>query len=147
MAKPLNEFGGWLRFFQVTCWLTLIIFAVNGALAVAAVFNQFSFQKLIVFSVLLAGVVVILSLLWKILRLLKVQSPKTPEQIAKKISLVAICAVIFSLVDTFSGLWLFQMSLSFSSLMGLLRPIVWFLVWSSYFKKSKRVNSHYGVGA
>ena len=147
MAKPLNEFGGWLRFFQVTCWLTVVVFVVNVFLSVAAILKQFSLQRVLVFSVLITGIAIILSLLWKVLRLLKVKSPEVPAQIIKKILLVTVFTVAFSLVDVLSGLWLYQTSPSASSLVGLVRPIVWYLIWSTYFRKSKRVQAHYGVNA
>ncbi len=27
MAKPLNEFGGWLKFFYITLWIRLILYS------------------------------------------------------------------------------------------------------------------------
>jgi len=147
MAKPLNEFGGWLRFFQVICWLTLIVYGVNVFVITGLVLDQPTPQKIFSFVVLIFGIGFLLFLIWKILRLLTVKAPEIPGRIVKKMLVFTIVAALFSLADTCFSYWIYGMALSFRDARDFLRPIAWYLIWSSYFRKSKRVVAHYGANA
>jgi len=153
MAKPLDQFGGWLNFFYVghlVCIIYLVGASLIYALAIFAVGGG-SKAMLVLIGLLHSIITVILCI--KIVKILKIKELDTPQKVVKIMTWLVILAVIFAFcniliysfndipeVEDYSGLD--RLARTVFRVIG---AIIGYAIWKSYFKKSKRVIAYYGI--
>lgn len=153
MAKPLNEFGGWLKFFQIInvflIILILLYFVSTAYFAAGAFSSKIPFTKELKLSIVFMFTLFPLLYFFtgKILRLLKVKSPEVPDDISRYIVYIIIVSVSAGIAEI-----LFFHSGDFSKFIfsifkSVIQPLVINIIWLAYFRRSKRVKEFYGENA
>ncbi len=142
--KGEEKIGGWLRFFQIINILGVVIFVVIFALAIPImlIIGGSPGDWIDMGAVLVESLpAVIFSIL--ILKRLGLRSEGTPNVITKYIALGALSSVVVAagLYFAYNG---GHISEKPSSVLG---SFVYYLIWTSYFKRSKRVHSFYGANS
>jgi len=142
MKKPLNEFGGWLRFFWVINLLSLIFLCLSVISNFLSYMNSGSSTIYVSFIVTQLTSSLAALLTWYILRFLKKQDPAIPikSMILLGASVVVILPQLFFKENLPFNL------ITYSNLdVGFMN--IFTLVWIGYFQKSKRVKAYYGKNA
>lgn len=146
MEKPLHEFGGWLRFFQVTniigviVLLPMIVFLIIFSLA------MFEIKQFISSSAVVVDLLISFYLILRILKILKVINTDTPGKIMKYLVWFIIFTLIFMVIEIFVALWVNGggwTSADNSSVRASIGSMFSCIIWISYFKNSKRVKQVY----
>lgn len=142
MKKPLNEFGGWLRFFWVINLLSLIFLCLSVIANFLSYMNSGSSTIYVSFIITLLTSSLAALLTWYILRFLKKQDPAIPI----KSMFLLIASVVVILPQLFFKEKLPFNLITYSNLdLGFMN--IFTLVWIRYFQKSKRVKAYYGKNA
>lgn len=146
MAKPLHRFGGWLKFFNLSLWFAAIFMTGTTILLTVSIFKSesvFEFSAYLI-SIFDGVVSIVLNIL--ILKIMKKKSIDTPSKMVKLMAYL----VGFSALFVICLIMLYSLVLKMDAAApvaeegkGIFSVIIWFLIWSSYFKKSKRVFSYY----
>ena len=154
MAKPLHQFGGWLRFFQIANIISLIIGGLAFILVLYVYFEASSSNQYIpdvetaaiIFGVIKMPVFFYLTI--KVLGHLKVKSPSSPEDVSRFIRYALIFAIVSSAVEVmvYSN-YDNSSNQIFESVKLVIQSIISAAIWLSYFKKSVRVKKFYGKNA
>ena len=150
MAKSLNQFGGWLKFFYITQWIVIILCVVFTLQVVLLIFGAENTNEMIEFLFASLKSLITLILFIKIIKRIKKRDVSIPNQIVKLMTWVVMFTVIFAICEGFMYyLTLGREGLSNLTKMGedLFRILIWYAIWASYFKKSQRVFSYYGKNA
>ena len=143
MSKPLNEFGGWLRAFQI---FTIIGICIQLGLMAGRVFYvggqgaaaPWTLSTFVGMGWRLAVIVVALLILLKIRRAM----PEVPTQVAKLIIASAAIRIVGSLVAAaIEQLPVRGLSSTLSN------SVIIPGIWVGYFISSKRVLTFYGANA
>ncbi|MBN2280993.1 MAG: hypothetical protein JXQ65_10465 [Candidatus Marinimicrobia bacterium] len=143
MGRPLNEFAGWLRFFQIVVLVNLMMNILTGVTLVESLFQEPD-KILTLGSLVQFGFVMFL--LYKILKLLPIPLTKTPEKIKEYLFYMFILAIVHFVFFTsvtllvFQRKWSLENNLAFFSAFNLM---VWSAFWRTYFERSKRVRAYY----
>ena len=154
MAKPLGEFGGWLRVFLIITWLGLLssLLGFAAAFSVALLsygpFEDWDTHKRLVWGFLgiletgIAGY-----LYYLIIKIFKIRSPSVPDTIIRLMLLIFTLSLLFAAVEVPVSVWTSGEEWSdematdlrneFVSAAGVLA------FWYWYFKTSRRVKSYY----
>lgn len=151
-ANPLDRFWGWLMFFYVGCWVGLV---VNVGLGL------FILVGLPMIGVPLAAAeaglyvldmaVTVFLLAW-IIRIIRKKEAQTPNRVLRLLSWVLLLVFLFFIPEYYlfsirqRGDVESQRQLA-ALIKGLVQTLAWYAIWSSYFKKSKRVLAYYGRNA
>jgi len=139
-----SSVGGWLRFFQVINVISIVMIGIVMMIVVGVGFLEgFESQEVVDIFFSLPELIpsVIFSVL--ILRVLGVQGEETPFRISAYLKYnVSITVVVFIVL----------MALFFSDVISerpesLLGSLIYYYIWTSYFKKSVRVKEFYGRNA
>ncbi len=139
-----KNIGGWLRFFQVANILSIVIFG----LLILAVFalgllEGFGDQETIDTLAGLAEVIPPVVFSFLILRILGDSNEETPFRINMYLKYsISATAVVFM-----AAMGLFFMDVTTERPESLLGSLVFYYIWTSYFKKSVRVKEYYGCNA
>lgn len=112
MVKPITEFGGWLKFFQVTHIIGVIAIVITILLMIIAVFVDVNYKEAIEFAVYTIDLLVALYFTIKILNIVKDEDSEWTN------------------ADS-------------TTVRGSIQTVIHFLIWRSYFRKSKRVALYY----
>ena len=154
MVKPLNEFGGWLKFFQlinVFCLILVMLYSLSTLYYAAGAFSsKIPFTDELKLSA--AFMFTLFPLLFyytiKILKALRIQSPHIPDEISGYIRNIMIFSVIAGIVEVSylkSSPDMTQQA--YDLFRSLIQPIIMNLIWLLYFRKSVRVKEFYGKNA
>ena len=150
MAKPLDQFGGWLKFFYVMQWASVISWTIFTLLFVLSIFAADNFSEAIEFVIAIFDAIIALILYIKIIKVMKKKETYTPNRIIKLMTWLVIFSAIFAACE---GL-LYYLTLGIKGLTelaetgkGLFRILIWYTIWTNYFKRSKRVLAYYGKNA
>ena len=150
MSKPLNEFGGWLTFFNVSLWSKFIM------IILVSIVLLFSFFKVsnpaYVLGIMITFVRYLISgfLFFKMIKLVRQKEGVVPDKIIQLLAWYVLIAIFFVLF-----IWVFSNFSHNDTLIKLrmeflkfgLSTIGFGLIWGSYLKKSKRVCAYYGKNA
>jgi uncharacterized protein DUF2569 len=144
VVRPLSEFGGWLRVFQISLWLNLIIASFS---ALGVLFIQSKLKTTVGLWTLFAHQFCIVVLYCVIAVYLSKKNPKTPQNIRKAFiaigSLGILTLVLYGFFLSFP-----DKSDSPPSVVASIQlfgpKIVWTMIWASYFSRSERVHQFYG---
>lgn len=149
-----DAFGGWLRFFQFVqgfivlsvvgtalyfVWLFMSLPDDDGA----SISELLSPEVLLDLALVMAQGVVALIVSALILRNLTKREAWVPKVIIRYLGVYFATGVVgFAL-----GFYLYKQGMLAERPMSLFGDLVYYLIWSSYFKKSKRVNGYYRLHA
>ena len=141
--KPIDQFGGWLRFFQVTEVIRIIVAFLMfwiwfHEVSAGKIANPWGFGSITTLVIQLVGVIISSIILW----FLSQRAPQTPTRIAK---LVIASAAVFIGGKILIGI-IEQLPTQKVSI-GLFPSAVIAILWLEYFKSSKRVRGYYGRNA
>ena len=158
MPKPLNEFGGWLRFFLLLWWIHLISASLQLVNVTFFLVNGIPSGSTRLFKILLIVYIQwsipILFAIW-VIRTVRVKSADTPDKILK---------ILFLYVVVFILVWILLPRVAYFAMftspdtkyyVKVLRNLmiaamilfIYCTVWVQYFRKSKRVLTYYGKNA
>lgn len=146
MAKPIDEFGGWLRFFQVTNIIAVVVLLAAMLIYLLATLASAMEGSLVEVgyygvSVIQVAISAVLSVL--VLIQLTKRNRSVPEKIKKLLTievLVAIgCGVV--LVPISSAYENIDPEAVSETVKGIGQSIGYYLIWSRYFTVSERVHS------
>ena len=143
MAKPLNQFGGWLRFFQISNWIWVILNIFSGLGFVIMALSEGMFHPIMSSLFLFSATYLTI----QFLRIIKDQSKSTPTKVSTKLTWIISLAIIFGSCEIIMVLqgsnWTWTQE-AHEALMPYFQAIVSLLIWIIYFSISKRVNAYYG---
>ncbi len=144
LDERLFAFGGWLRFYQVINILSIVFIGIL-ILAIAgfeimgayeenelkdAFIGIFEFLPDLIFPII-------------IIRILKIKNEKIPDEIVKYLGYyVAASLLVYGIFY-----YLFKTDVIAEKPVSFLSSLIYYYIWSSYFKKSKRVKAYYGANA
>ncbi len=143
MPRPLNEFAGWLRFFQILIMLNLLFSVFTGVMLFESLFVDQ--EKLLTIGEL-AQFGFVVYMLYMILKIIQNPSPEVPEQIKQYLFNIFIVAglhfVYFTVVSlmVYGHEWSQINTVSFAAAV---QTMLWTAIWRTYFERSKRVNAFY----
>jgi len=133
--------GGWLRFFQITNYISLILGGIIAIVMSLSIFLEdglFETQLDLASFILEISPSLIFSFL--ILKVIKKREPHIPAKIKKYIG----GYVVMSLLITLLLNYLHSSGLITDKPTTVLGDIIYYAIWVSYFKRSKRVAEYYG---
>ena len=139
-----QRIGGWLRCFQVLNYIGLILSVVVVlALFAAEALIGGMFEHMLDIVALLIEIAPPILFSYLIIKCLPVASADTPEQIKKLLGYyLAVSLVIgFSLTMAHKSGYITDKPSPF------IGDLIYYAIWASYFKKSKRVKEFYGANA
>ncbi len=143
MIRPLNEFAGWLRFFQIIVFMNIVFSVFFGFTLFETLFRQP--DKLLTLGEI-AQLGFILFMLYGILKIIQNQDAIIPEKIKENLFNIFLIAIIHLLFFTSVTLlvygreWMQSNTIAF---IGAFQTMVWTAFWRTYFEKSKRVKAYY----
>ena len=140
--EKYSTFGGWLRFFQIIniLWVVLIGLVITASLVFASLDyyepHEYSDVFAAAFELTPEFVISIVTL-----GALARKSPTTPAKIVQNMGYYvwATLAVYFILYYLFKSGAITDKPITFWG------AVIYYYIWSSYFKRSKRVKSYYGA--
>ncbi len=139
-----ESFGGWLRFLQVINYIS-VIFTVLMVLMVSVFFilDEYAdgelFESVIAFIELIPDMVLAVV----ILLIIEKKNKDVPSKIIKYLGIYIVASII---VYAFV-FYLYKTEAIVEKPIGFWGSVIHYWIWSSYFKKSKRVNVYYGENA
>jgi len=148
MTKPLNEFGGWLSFFNVIFWFRLLFWiSIGGATLITLVKTSSTSIEFKLIHILESVVFIFLNL--QLIKIVKKQDLEVPNQMLRLTFNYIYLTFFFYLAEAGIAYLLYSKSFSLSSLydsnsfpnLGLLATFM------TYLNTSKRVKEFYGINA
>jgi len=143
MVKPLNEFGGWLKFFYFYLWARLITGLVVMLGFLSKLFSRTSSSPSALDWLYSIESFVLFFLYIILLRIIKKPDSKALNKISKLLILCGFIGVLFCFAKPFVEFANNQHYVSFGSII----EWIWVLPFISYLRQSKRVKAYYGVNA
>jgi hypothetical protein len=143
MFKPLDEFAGWLKFFQVIIFMNLVFNGVSSFTLIEALIK--APEKIVTLGQIFQ-LGVILFIFYSILKIIQYRDSFIPEKIKEYLFYIFILAIVhfvFYIAVTilvYKNEWTQTNTLS---LFGANANMIWAAFWRTYFEKSKRVNAYY----
>jgi len=148
MVKPINEYGGWLIIFCITMWIGMI---VNGLAILVHIFSFFTYENEnqgIVTVLIILDLIIYIILAFRIIKNLGVKEKYVPGKIVENMTFILGFTMLFTIL--YGLLYYYYLGITERPVYDeelvrpLIRVLVWFAIWSSYFKRSKRVRAYYG---
>jgi uncharacterized membrane protein YidH (DUF202 family) len=143
MNRPLDEFSGWLRFFQIIVFFNLTLNIFMGFTLFGELFREP--DKLLTSGALLQWVF-ILYMFYSILKILENRHISTPEQIKEHLFYIFMVSIAHFIFHTAVTLLVYKQEWSdenLITLVGTIQNMIWAALWHTYFEKSKRVKAYY----
>ncbi len=137
-------FGGWLRFYQVINVISLVIFAlVLGAMGWFYLTEPFAIGTSLDVGVAVLEMIPGILVSGLSIKYLAVKDERTSQKLADTlryypIASIAIYALVFGL---------YEMEKVIEKPISFWGSAIYYLIWSSYFRKSVRVKEYYGDNA
>lgn len=142
--ERLVSFGGWLRFYQVINIISVVFIGIVILAIVAFGFmeayddNEFSEAIIGIFEFLPDLIFSI-----AIIRILTTQNQGIPGKIVKYLGYYLAASLLAYAVFYY----LFKIEVVTEKPVSFFGSVFYYFIWSSYFKKSKRVKAYYGENA
>ncbi len=142
MPKPLNQFGGWLRFFQVFIWffVVLLFISVAGFLALSLV-GRIQQPWSSINMIRICSAIVLFPLILIIAIKIRLRIPTIPTILGELLIAVTVVQIIGAAVEAIIK------QKHATLLAGPIVQAIWAGIWILYFKNSKRVKAFYGANA
>ncbi len=142
--KQENHFKGWLKFFYIINFVWLIFLPLGSLVYILSSMLDSETSILsnkLMFYVLELTPDFIFSIL--ILRSIKIQNTSTPESIKKLMSFELAAKLIIGILIYMA----YKNGIAQDKPSPFFFSIIYYLIWSNYFKKSKRVFNYYGANS
>ena len=143
-VTPTNKnltIGGWLRFYQVTNYISLILGSlVAVGVCIAALFVDDRFEKQWDLAALILELSPSIIYSFLIIRVLSTPQSHVPAQIKKYIGNYVAASILIN----FLLRYLFSNELITDKPTTFIGDLIYYAIWVSYFKRSKRVAQFYG---
>lgn len=143
MPRPLNEFAGWLRFFQILIMLNLMLSVFTGVTLFESLFSD---QELLLTMGELAQFGFVVFMLYRILKIIQHPSPEVPKNIKQYLFNIFVVAGLHFVYYTAVTLFVYGQEwsqINTVSFAAAVQTMLWTAVWRTYFERSKRVNAYY----
>jgi len=151
MPKPLNEFGGWLKFFYVQAWCSFVIltgFGIYGLLMFPKAITHFIFLPFWValeLCCMLGG-----SIDFMKIKIMRITDPLVPQKLIRLTSwnaiLMVMCIVFIVIFYHYVPIkYISEAGVTMYFGMTLIKILLWLCIFVAYFRKSERVSAYYGV--
>ena len=135
MVKPINEFGGWLRFIEFTFYWGLVLSPL--ILAYFIILNpSFLFHEWYV-VVLFPGMIYFY---YRLVRAVRLQHTATPNYIIRLLFGLLFLLVIVNIIEAI-------INRQMPDFLDTLTDTLYYIVQVLYFHKSRRVKAYYGSSA
>ncbi|MCC2638253.1 MAG: hypothetical protein K0Q68_1972 [Moraxellaceae bacterium] len=141
MAKPLDQFGGWLRFFQIVCWLNFAQAVAELTLSVLSLLGLLEGGDLALDAIGAAQYLILAICTFLMARRLPVQNEATPGTVFQVSTLGLGAALLGTIAVAFiradrggNGFW--------DHFQG--TGALWMVALQFYIERSKRVLAYYG---
>lgn len=150
MAKPLDQFGGWLKFYYITKWLAAILgFLAIVVFALAIIVSEALPEMAYQFLYLLDGVALTVTSIL-VIRILRVKEQTVPKKVIRLILVYAVITVVLTVIQMYMVNEFAMKDIVVANELkelgrGMIKTLIWTAFWANYFKKSKRVISYYGL--
>jgi len=146
MVKPLNEFGGWLRFFSVACWFGLLLWCTAIFVLIIGILGDSAVSGKIDFLISVVDGIIYIVLISKILRILKTRDSMIPKKIIDYMGWILIFTFIFEFCHI--GFYYYTLGYEASGNVAesgkvIVKMLFWYATWTAYLRKSKRVLAYY----
>ena len=150
MSKPLNEFGGWLAFFNFTLWFNFVVIVLTSIFLLFTFFKVSNSTYILGIFITFVRYLVSGFLFFQMIKLIKQKAEDIPGKIIQLLKWYVLIAVVFV-----SFVWAFSYFNKIEVLIKLrvelikfaLSAIGYALIWGSYLKRAKRVCAYYGKNA
>ncbi len=146
MPKQFSEFGGWLRFFQVIQIISFVLGIVGILLLLVVNITNFEFKSFIDSFVTTVDIIITMYFTLNIIKILKKREKCTPDKVVNNLKNIMLFSLAFLVIEiplifwVNDGAWTRYDS---TSVRASLNTILHFVIWRSYFNKSKRVKGYY----
>ncbi len=143
MPRPLNEFAGWLRFFQILIMLNLLFSVFTGVTLFESLFSD---QDKLLTMGELAQFGFVVFMLYSILKIIQNPTPDVPEKIKQYLFNIFIVAGLHFVYFTMVTLFVYEREwaqINTISFAAAVQTMLWTAIWRTYFERSKRVNAYY----
>lgn len=141
MAKPLDQFGGWLRFFQIVCWLNFAQAVAELTLSLLSLMGLLAGSDLALDTIGAAQYLILAICTLIMARRLPVQNEATPGTVFQVSTLGLGAALLGTIAVAFiradragNGFW--------DHFQG--TGALWIVALQFYLERSKRVLAYYG---
>jgi len=150
MVKPMDQFGGWLSFFQLTCWFNVIILPIVGIVILFALLAPENRNEFWILVISLFDLTIAFYLFLKMVKMIKIKEKETPNRIVKIMNMIILMTLFFALIELcyyyftvgIDGLSNFK-----DTAKSTLQMFTWYGIWTAYLNRSKRVLIYYGTNA
>ncbi len=150
MAKPLDQFGGWLKFFFVVEWISIVLGSIFSVAFIAGIVTMEGMADKGYNLLYLIDTVIMVFISMKIVRIIKIKEQTVPQRIIKFLFIyagatLAITAIQFIILYQFPMKDVVVDKEAVDLGKATIKALVWIAFWANYFKKSKRAITYYGL--
>jgi len=147
MAKPLDQFGGWLKFYYVMQWIAVFLAVTGIMLMLATIASKSNAERLYIQLLVLESIIAIIILVL-IQRCVKIKDPTIPKRIINLLLVLLGVALVFTVFQALAVYYFPYPGIDIAKeLKDLSRHAAssasTCAIWISYFKKSRRVAAYY----
>ncbi len=140
MVRPIDEFGGGLRFFQIDNWL-VILALIFGIVDLSMGLKDLGTVKAIIRdSLTIIEFTAYIYMTYKMLNAVGLKSVDTPNIVSKLLLTLLILSVSFIAIKL-----LITSEISMLTVKSVGGEVFYFIAWTIYFERSKRVKAYYGA--
>ncbi|MEM7018272.1 MAG: DUF2569 family protein [Pseudomonadota bacterium] len=144
LVNDIHAFGGWLRLFQILNIIFILSFTLYPVAFTLLIFvPDTTTQEYIELTAGMLGSLPIFIFSVLILRELPVQYETTPEQIATYLKYLLALSLLTSAMLFLA----YHMEYITERPAAILIDLIYYAIWVSYFRRSKRVKAHYGANS
>lgn len=149
MAKPLNEFGGWINFVKILNLIILFFGIVGIGFLIYLIANDISVLPVAAFIII--DFIITIIIILKINKLLKVRSNIIPNKVIILflwiLGITSACVLVEWIMSSVFHVPLYINLNSKLAIKLIGKSLLPFLFCAAYFKQSKRVLAYYGANA
>ncbi|GMT48766.1 MAG: hypothetical protein IEMM0008_0305 [bacterium] len=140
MVRPIDDFGGWLRFFQIDNWLVILALIFDIVDLSMGLKDLGTVKAVIRDSLTIIEFTAYIYMTYKMLNVIQLKSADIPNIISKLLLTLLILSASFLVIKMFVTS---EMPMTSVKIMG--GEVFYFIAWANYFERSKRVKAYYGA--
>lgn len=151
MSKTFDQFGGWLKFFQICNYIGIVVgglMTLYVILNIGKVLSKLDVMGSIVLILSLIYEFIIIILFYKMVDNIEERHPSVVEEINQYFKIIFVSTIILMVLNIFL---IFYIKSGTSNIFAknILRTgmnnLVYCSIWMTYFKISKRVKEYYKI--
>jgi hypothetical protein len=145
MSKPLNAYGGWLRFFYITNWIQIVSLVYVVLVLSPGLFGR-PLNAVYWFTFVIdSGLRVFF--VYKTIKAIKNQEGSVPNRIVRLLACVLLIPCLVAIPKIYCARLVAGVPGVRAAVITVINVAIWFCIWVAYFRKSKRVFAYYGKNA